>query len=347
MDFSPNPDRNPSEVVQLRKARREFLTHKQKTQKESTARAYKYPTKSFVEFCENHGVEVTGEIGGFLIEKWKQKRQNEVKPITVHNNVKHLRVFIKWLESADLVEYGTYDKIEVPAVPGGGKVSDEVLRAGEAESILVYMDTYHYASLYHALFQTMWFTGCRISGAMSLDLDDFEPRDHGDNVLRFRNRESAGTPLKNGNKSERAITIRDSLATTLNDYIAMRREGTTDEHGREPLFTVPSGRLYRQRAYKNIVAISRPCVHGGNCPHSRVIEDCDAAQKKEQSPSCPSSVSLHPVRRGSITDHINRGWPKEKLSERVDVSVEVLDRHYDARTEERARKNRRQYLERD
>jgi len=96
---------------------------------------------------------------------------------------------------------------------------------------------------------------------------------------------------------------------------------------------------------ETFVAISRPCVHGGNCPHSRVIEDCDAAQNKEQSSSCPSSVSLHPVRRGSITDHINRGWPKEKLSERVDVSVEVLDKHYDVRTKEQARKNRRQYLE--
>lgn len=190
----------------------------------------------------------------------------------------------------------------------------------------------------------MWFTGCRISGAMSLDLQDFDPREHGDNVLRFRNRESEGTPLKNGNKSEWSITIRDSLAETLSDYISMRRERTTDEHGREPLFTVPSGRLYRQRAYKNIVAISRPCVHGGNCPHNRIIDDCEAAQDKEQAPSCPSSVSLHPVRRGSITNQINEGWPKEKLSERVDVSVDVLDKHYDARTEEQARKNRRQYL---
>lgn len=344
MDFNPNPDRDPSEVVQLRKARRDFLMHKQNTQKDSTARAYEYPTKSFVQFCENHGVEVTGDINGYLVEKWKQQRQTEVKPVTVHNNVKHLRVFIKWMESSELVDYGTYDKIEVPNVPGDGDVSDDTLRADEAKSMLSYLDTYHYASLYHSLFQTMWFTGCRISGAISLDLDDFEPRKHGDSVLRFRDRESEGTPLKNGRKSERSITIRDSLTETLKDYISRRREDERDECGREPLFTVPSGRLYRQRAYKNLVAISRPCVHGGHCPHSRTIEDCEAAQYKEQAPSCPSSVSLHPVRRGSITHHINLGWPKEKLSERVDVSVEVLDKHYDARTEEQARKNRRQYL---
>lgn len=345
MDFEPDPDRDPSEIVTLQKARRDFLAHKQNTQKESTARAYKYPTDSFVQFCEKHGVEVTGDIDGYLVEQWKQQRHNEVKPVTVHNNVKHLRVFIKWMEGADLVEYGTYDKIEVPAVPGNGTVSEEVLRADEAESVLDYLNTYHYASLYHVLFQTMWETACRIGGAVALDLDDFEPRPHGDNVLRFRNREAAGTPLKNGNKGERAVTVRDSLAKTLSDYIAQRREGETDEYGRDPLFTVPGGRLYRQRAYKNVVALSRPCVHSRTCPHSRMIDDCDAAQDKEQSPSCPSSVSLHPVRRGSITHHINEGWPKEKLSERVDVSVDVLDKHYDVRTEEQARKNRRQYLE--
>lgn len=76
-----------------------------------------------------------------------------------------------------------------------------------------------------------------------------------------------------------------------------------------------------------------------------MIEDCDAAQSVDRAPSCPSSVSLHPIRRGSITYHINRGWPKEKLSERVDVSVGVLDKHYDARTKERERKGRKEFID--
>ena len=345
MDFDPSADRDPSQTVSLQKARHDFLEHKRQTQKSSTARAYKYPTKSFVEFCENHGIEFPGDVTGYVIQNWQRQRQNEVKPITVHNNVKHVRVFIKWLESADLVEYGTYDKIEVPSVPDNGAVSDDVLRAGEAEKVLSYLNTYHHASLYHALFVLLWHTGCRISGAMALDLDDFEYNPHGDSVVRFRDRASEGTALKNGKNGERAVTIRDSVAETLNHYIQIKREGTVDDYGRDPLFTVSSGRLYRQRAYKNIVAFTRPCVYANSCPHNREIEECDAAKFKEQSPSCPSSVSLHPIRRGSITNHINQGWPKEKLSERVDVSVAVLEKHYDARTEEKARKNRRQYLE--
>jgi hypothetical protein len=56
-------------------------------------------------------------------------------------------------------------------------------------------------------------------------------------------------------------------------------------------------------------------------------------------------VSLHPLRRSSITYHTNRSWPKEKLSERVDVSVAVLNKHYDARTKEGEREGRKEYID--
>ena len=335
--------RDPAKVTPPRKARREFLQHKQETQKESTARAYKYPTRSFVEFVESRGVHATGEITKGHVANWIDDRREDVKPVTVHNNAKHLRVFLKWMGQRELVEWSIHERMEIPTVPEGGDVNENVLRADLAENTLDYLGTFEYGTLYHALFYTMWHTGCRISGAISLDLDDFEQR-HGDSVLRFRNRQSTGTPLKNRNKSERNVSISDSVAQVLQDYVASRRLRKKDDQGREPLFTVPGGRLTRQRAYKNIVAATRPCVHGEKCPHNREIEDCEAAQRKEKAPSCPSSVSLHPVRKGAITHHINEGWPKEVLSERVDVSVEVLEKHYDFRKNERKRQNRRQYL---
>jgi hypothetical protein len=86
-------------------------------------------------------------------------------------------------------------------------------------------------------------------------------------------------------------------------------------------------------------------VVSDQCPHDRDIDGCEAAQKKKKAMSCPSSESLHPIRRGSITYQVERGWPKEKLSERVDVSVEVLNKHYDARTKEKEREGREQYLD--
>lgn len=343
-DFDPSTtEKEPGEIKGVRKARHDFIGHKENTQKESTARAYEFPTKNFAAHCEDHGVTVTGNITQRLVTTWLDKRQKEVKPITVKNNAKHIRVFLKWLGSRDLCDWDIHEKIEIPNVPDQGDVNQDVLRVELAEQSLEFLETYHYGSVYHALFLTMWRTGCRISGALALDLDDFDTHAYEDSVLQFRNRKETGTPLKNGHNGERDVTIDDDLSQVLNDYINGRREDI-EENDREPLFTVPSGRMYRQRAYKNIVAFTRPCVSGEECPHNRTIDDCEAAQDKEQAPSCPSSASLHPVRKGAITHHINEGWPKEPLSERVDVSVDVLEKHYDFRTNEKKRENRRKYM---
>jgi site-specific recombinase XerD len=341
--MSQNIDRNPADVEPPRKARRDFLQYKQETQKESTARAYKYPTRSFIEYAESHGVQTTGDISQRHVAGWIDQRRTNVKPITVRNNAKHLRVFLKWMAQRELIEWGIHEKMEIPSVPDRADVNTDVIRKKQAEQTLSYLETYEYGTVYHALFHTMWHTGCRISGAIALDLDDLD-RNRQDSILQFRNRKASGTDLKNGMKSERDVTISDSLAQVLQDYISGQRHRKTDDYGREPLFTTTGGRLSRQRAYKNIVAFTRPCVATMECPHNRDMESCEAAQKKQQAPSCPSSVSLHPVRKGSITNHINEGWPKEPLSERVDVSVEVLEKHYDFRKNERKRQNRRQFL---
>lgn len=50
--------------------------------------------------------------------------------------------------------------------------------------------------------------------------------------------------------------------------------------------------------------------------------------------NCPASVSPHPIRRASITWHLNQGVPKEVVSERCAVSIGTLELHYDVRTSE-------------
>jgi site-specific recombinase XerD len=340
--MKPNLD-DPAETIEPRQARRQFLSSRRGNVKESTYRTYKFPTRHFIEFCEKHGVDSIGEVGGYLIESWKDERKDDVKQITLHNNTKTLRVFIRWCETADLIEYGTADRISIPDVSREQAVSDDSLPLSQAEDILRYLNTYEYASRQHALLKTLWHTGCRISGAISLDIEDF---DHGDGpILKFRNRKSRGTPLKNGAGGERNVTIDDDLRSVLRDYIGGKRPDTTDDFDRNPLFCTDSQRVDRQRAYKNVTALSRPCFVGNVCPHDRDIDGCDAARQKREAFGCPSSVSLHPIRRGSITYHIERGWPKEKLAERVDVSVDVLNKHYDARSKEQERQGRREFID--
>lgn len=343
-DFDPKTSNSAGASKGVRNARHDFISHKRSTQKESTARAYEFPTKDFVEHCENHGVKTTDQISQRIVTTWIDKRQQEdIKEITIKSNVKHVRVFLKWLGSRELCDWGIHEKVTVPNVPDRGDVNEDVLRTDHAEEVLEYLTTYNYADRYHALVHTLWHTGCRISGAQALDVEDFEVRPNGTNVLKFRDRPD-DTPLKNGQKGNRDVTISDTLTKILQDYINRKRIEVDTINGRSPLFTLPSGRMSRQRAYKNITAVTRPCVTSGECPHDREIEDCEAAQDKDLSQRCPSSASTHPIRKGSITNHINEGWPKEKLSERVDVSVDVLTKHYDFRTTESKRENREQYL---
>ena len=54
---------------------------------------------------------------------------------------------------------------------------------------------------------------------------------------------------------------------------------------------------------------------------------------------------MHLIRRGSITNHLNQGWPKEKVSERCDVSVSVLEKHYNEQSKEDERETRRKFVD--
>jgi len=330
--------------VHPRKAQRDFLASKEGNVKDSTRRCYEAVTRNFLEYIESNGIEACEEIDGYVIEQWKIKRKQEdnVSPVTLHNNTKHLRVFIRYLESSELVETGLPDKIDIPNLSDEEARSDEKVNPEQMEGILGYLEIYEYATRLHASTKLLWHTGCRAGALTGLDLQDYDPQQ---GILKFRNRKETDTPLKNRNTSERNVTLSQDVMDVLNDYINARRVDVTDEYGREPLFTTEHGRLSRQRLYKNFVAVTRPCVYDNNCPHGREVENCDAGMRKKESYLCPSSDSLHPIRRGSITYHLNRDWPTEKVSERCDVSVPVLEKHYDARTHEDKRQGRSQFVD--
>jgi hypothetical protein len=56
-------------------------------------------------------------------------------------------------------------------------------------------------------------------------------------------------------------------------------------------------------------------------------------------------VSPHAIRRGSITHFLTEDVPTEVVSDRMNVSRDVLEQHYDRRSEEVKLEQRRGYLE--
>lgn len=80
------------------------------------------------------------------------------------------------------------------------------------------------------------------------------------------------------------------------------------------------------------------------CPHGRHPDDCDANEPDNVSQR-PSSVSPYAFRRGSITHHLTSDVPETAVSDRANVSKEVLDQHYDQRSKRDEMQQRRKYLD--
>lgn len=59
---------------------------------------------------------------------------------------------------------------------------------------------------------------------------------------------------------------------------------------------------------------------------------------------CPGSISPHALRRGYVTAARNAGQPKDVTGERVNMSNEVLEKHYDMGTTADKAKRRRGYI---
>ena len=179
----------------------------------------------------------------------------------------------------------------------------------------------------------------------AIDLCDFDQEGR---VIHLRHRpegtDEYGTPLKNGRDGERIVNLSDQLRDFVVDYVDHNRGDATDKFDRQPLFSTSGGRPSTATICRDFYKMTRPCTYSNDCPHDREIGNCDAA-KNANAADCPSRFSTHPLRKWAIMDQLDSGVPKELLSDRVDVSVPVLDKHYDQRTEERKSRRRREVLE--
>lgn len=326
-------DRDNLDPITPRTAQELYLDHKEIECAESTVRNHRYHTNYLVEWCEDNGIENLNELTGRHIQQvrmWR-KEVGDINLLTLNNFMSTLRVFLKWCASIEAVPENLYDKVMVPRVSPADEQADETLEPETAQEILEHLSTFQYASLEHVLLAVLWQTGTRIGEARAVDVVDVDVEAE---RVQLVHRPDAGTTLKNGAEGERLVAITPDLARVVDDYVARVRHDVTDEYGREPLFATEQGRITRSTMRRIVYRVTAPCFRNEPC------DGCVAGEAK-----CGDAVSPHAIRRGSITHYLSNGVPVEVVSDRMNVSRKVLDKHYDQRSEEVKLEQRRGYLD--
>lgn len=338
---------NPNnELVPLgpREAKEMYIEQRKQEVSESTIQAHHYRLKHFVRWCEEvENIENLNSIGGRDLQRFKIWRREDggLNKVTMVTQLSTLRVFIKWCEDIDAVQQGTHDKILMPSLAKNEDRRTATLHGEAADQLIGYLRKFEFATRTHALVELLWHTGMRIGALHSIDREDYDSEEQ---HIELRHRPDTGTRLKNKEDGERYVALSADVCDALDAYIKYNRIDAPDGHGRNPLFTSRCGRPAKSTLRDSIYRITRPCQYTGECPHDREIESCEAMEPNKAS-ACPSSVSPHAIRRGSITWHLSEDVPEKVVSDRMNVSLDVLEKHYDRRTEKEKADQRRDYLD--
>lgn len=328
---------SPAEAVEL------YLTDRDPEVSAKTLQNQRYRLSNFLQWCEEEaGLEDLTRLTERDLHRYRKWRGEQVKPVTLNGELQTLRVFLEFAADIDAVEPGMRERVRMPSVDPADEASDELLAADRQEAILDHLEKFAYASRDHVIMTILCHTGIRLGGLQAFDLTDF---DRDEPCLELRHRPDTGTPLKNTHGAERTIAVGEYYAKVIDDYIEHNREDTVDDHGRAPLITSREGRYSETSIRNTVYQATRPCEIG-ECPHDRDPATCEAMDYDTAS-KCPSSRSPHGVRRGTITRTLRDGTPEEVVTERMNVSSEVLDQHYDERTEREKMRLRREFLEDD
>lgn len=304
----------------------------------------------FVEWTDEAGIDNMNDVKGRQLRKFRKwcKKTSDNNTVSLNGIMGVLRRFLVFCVEIEAVYSNVPDKTPMPNVPDDEAISEEKPSDEEVEAILEYLETHEPYSRRHVEFRLMQELGDRVGTVRAPDVRDVDVENR---VIRLRHRpeperpDVRGTPLKNGKDGERHQNISQALADLIEGYLeSPQRPDVTDKFGRKPLLTTKDGRPSIATIRRDIYKITRPCMYAGECPHDRDPDECKATISRHAS-ECPSSQSPHPLRRWSIEHQIESGVSKELLTDRVDVSVPVLNEHYDQRSEERKRQHRLEVLE--
>ncbi|WP_226022489.1 site-specific integrase [Halomicrobium salinisoli] len=231
----------------------------------------------------------------------------------------------------DAVEPELYEQLTLPVVNEGEDVSETTLDPERAIEILKYLEKAQPASRDHIIMLLLWETGARTGAIRGLDLDGSHPRLSGP-AVHFVHRPDTGTPLKNKKKGTRWNRISEKAVAYIEDFIEYHRPDVTDDYGREPLVASNHGRVVGNTFRRALYRVTRPCWRGKECPHDRDVDDCETTSIDHAS-KCPSSRSPHDVRSGRVTYYRREDVPRKIVQERLNTSEDILDRHYDRRSD--------------
>jgi site-specific recombinase XerD len=324
----------PAEAVEL------YFSNREPELSEKTLENQRYRLDAFLEWCEEAEIKDMNALTGRDLHRFRTWRAEDIKPVTLSGHLQTFRKFLEFCAAVDAVPDGMREKVHIPNVEPDEEARDEHLDPERARAILEYLEKFQYASRDHVIFTLLWHTGIRLGTLRTFDVDDF---DADAQALLVRHRPESDTPLKNKSAAERSIAVGEYHCEVLTDYIQHHRHTVEDDYGRSPLITSTHGRLSSNAIREIIYQLTRPCMIQ-ECPHDRDEETCEAMNYNEAS-KCPSSRSPHGIRRGAITEFLREGTPPEVVSERMNVTKDVLDQHYDARTEREKMEYRREYIE--
>ena len=331
------------EPITPERAKKMYLNARKGEVSESTLDGYHYRLKHFIRWCDEKGIDNMNDLSGRKLQEFRTWRRDDgdLKPVTLEGNLDALRVFIRWCESIDAVAQGLHEKIIMPTLSKEDEQAESILSTEQAEAVLEYLRQYEYATRGHAIIELLWHTGIRLGALHSLDLKDYDSERE---TLALRHRPETGTALKNGNEGERIVALNGNVCSVIEGYIEHNRPESRDDSGRKPLFTSRYGRLSRTNVRETVYKVTRPCYYGVECPRGRDPDTCEGTHYDSYS-KCPVNVSPHDIRRGSITNHLSEDVPEKVVSDRMNVGPDVLDKHYDKRTEEQKTEARRGYIE--
>jgi site-specific recombinase XerD len=334
------------EPITPAEAKEMYLDARKGEVSQSTLDGYHYRLKHFVRWCDDvEGIDNLNDLSGRDLQRFKTWRRDDgdLKAITLEGNLDALRVFLRWCGTIDAVNSDLHEKLSVllPSLDKEEEQSSAMLEPSDAKAVLSYLRKFQWASRTHVILEVLWHTGIRLGTLHALDLSDY---DGDDERLEIVHRPESDTPLKNGDEGERIIALNADVCRAIEDYADANRHAVTDDYGRESLFTSRYGRMNRSSVRDAVYMATRPCYYGVDCPKQRDPETCEATEHSHYS-KCPVNVSPHAIRRGAITQFLTEDVPEQVVSDRMNVGRDVLDKHYDKRSEEVKVEQRREYLD--